>query len=639
MRARARPGRRSLTAPRALQVAALEADIQALERAAETRGAEAAAERRRADELAERCFSQQAELDRLADEAEYERAHADGLRVVLGERDEIRQLAAEQRATLKALAAERDALADDALARAHELDARTAELARLSAELADERRSASQLHAALAERDELLAGVRREHERASANLAAERARAVALRDGLVERDGRVRTLEAQLAAQRDATATALRRYESEVGLRRQLDRRLRDLKGNVRVLCRVRPLLAGVPAAQPALSLADAAVAVVGAPWPHGAAASRWSRGASAAVGGTMAVSFPEAGVVAVHGAADEGVHSAAAAATAAAFDFDAVFGPASTQAQLYAEVRELVPSVLDGYDVCIFAYGPTGSGKTHTMAGPVSDRGINPRALHDVLEHAQRRRGEHEDVELRVCMFEIYNNVVRDLMGGAGAAASGGGGADGAHALDLSAGAFDEWSASAVGGASLPGMFSARVHSVDDIMTVMAIGNSLRARASTDLNTLSSRSHAVLVLRAACTNRLTGAQTVGRMHLIDLAGSEDAGRSGARRRGGAVEEEAAHINSSLEALGRVMRAHARRVPADQIDYGASALTQLLKGSLQAQTKMVMLVHVNPAPHLALETAATLEFGASVRDVELGKATRRALPASRERLP
>jgi kinesin family protein C2/C3 len=292
--------------------------------------------------------------------------------------------------------------------------------------------------------------------------------------------------------------------------------------------------------------------------------------------------------------------------------------------------VHELVPSVLDGFDVCIFAYGATGSGKTFTMTGPIADRGLNPRALQDVLAHAERRRGEDESVELRVCMFEIYNNTLRDLMG---EAAEGDTGGD-SRKLDLTPAAFDEWTGPAAFAAAPPGMFSARVHSVDDIMTVMATGNALRARASTELNTLSSRSHTILIVHATTTNLLTGSSTVGRMHLIDLAGSEDAGRSGARRQGGALAEEARHINSSLEALGKVMRAHARKTPPDEIDYGESALTQMLRGSLQAQTKMVMLVHVNPNPTLAAEARQTLEFGAGVRSIELGEARARAVGAA-----
>ncbi|KAJ1635055.1 P-loop containing nucleoside triphosphate hydrolase protein [Pavlovales sp. CCMP2436] len=372
----------------------------------------------------------------------------------------------------------------------------------------------------------------------------------------------------------------------EQAARRQLDRKLRDLKGNVRVFCRVRPLVAGNPQALPlASSFADVALASA-------------TRAAHRSSGGS-----------------------------ASSFEYDAVFGPTSTQAELYAQVHELVPSVLDGFDVCIFAYGATGSGKTFTMTGPVADRGLNPRALQDILAHAERRRGEEESVELRVSMLEIYNNRLRDLMG---EAAKGEAGEDSCK-LELTPAFFSEWTGPAAFAAAPPGLFSARVHNVDDIMTVMATGNALRARASTELNTLSSRSHTVLLVHATTTNLLTGGSTVGRMHLIDLAGSEDAGRSGARRQGGALSEEAQHINSSLEALGKVMRAHARKTPPDQIDYGDSALTQLLQGSLQAQTKMVMLIHVNPSPSLAAEARQTLEFGASVRDIELGEARARSV--------
>ena len=76
-------------------------------------------------------------------------------------------------------------------------------------------------------------------------------------------------------------------------------------------------------------------------------------------------------------------------------FTFDAAFGPASTQAQLFAEVQPVVTSVLDGYNVCIFAYGQTGSGKTHTMEGPRTDPGINARTLAGLFQLSRQRAAQ----------------------------------------------------------------------------------------------------------------------------------------------------------------------------------------------------------------------------------------------------
>ncbi|WVZ72497.1 hypothetical protein U9M48_020946 [Paspalum notatum var. saurae] len=100
-------------------------------------------------------------------------------------------------------------------------------------------------------------------------------------------------------------------------------------------------------------------------------------------------------------------------------FQFNKVFGPTTTQDEVYKETQSLIRSVMDGYNVCIFAYGQTGSGKTHTMCGPsgglAKDFGINYMALNDLFNISTSR----EDVkyDIRVQMVEIYNEQVRDLL------------------------------------------------------------------------------------------------------------------------------------------------------------------------------------------------------------------------------
>lgn len=126
-------------------------------------------------------------------------------------------------------------------------------------------------------------------------------------------------------------------------------------------------------------------------------------------------------------------------------FEFDRVFQPEVSQSSVFEEVRPLVTSVMDGYNVCIFAYGQTGSGKTHTMEGEPDDPGVNLRALKELFGVAEARKATasytievgQEGLHLvrvmrtgahlpmlfvsQVSILEIYNEMVRDLLGNDG--------------------------------------------------------------------------------------------------------------------------------------------------------------------------------------------------------------------------
>merc|ERR1712032_1256658 len=94
-------------------------------------------------------------------------------------------------------------------------------------------------------------------------------------------------------------------------------------------------------------------------------------------------------------------------------FEFDQVFLPTSSQVQVFEEAKPLATSVLDGYNVCIFAYGQTGSGKTHTMAGTSSDPGLNTRVLRELFQIREERVGEYA-INISLAITEIYNETVR---------------------------------------------------------------------------------------------------------------------------------------------------------------------------------------------------------------------------------
>ncbi|EOA29308.1 hypothetical protein CARUB_v10025588mg [Capsella rubella] len=157
---------------------------------------------------------------------------------------------------------------------------------------------------------------------------------------------------------------------------RKLYNQVQDLKGSIRVYCRVRPFLPG--------------------------------QSSFASTIGNM-----EDDTIAINTASRHGK-------SLKSFTFNKVFGPSATQEEVFSDMQPLVRSVLDGYNVCIFAYGQTGSGKTFTMSGPrdltEKSQGVNYRALGDLFLLAEQRKDTFR-YDIAVQMIEIYNEQVRDLL------------------------------------------------------------------------------------------------------------------------------------------------------------------------------------------------------------------------------
>jgi len=282
-------------------------------------------------------------------------------------------------------------------------------------------------------------------------------------------------------------------------------------------------------------------------------------------------------------------------------YEFDQVFSPSSMQAQVFEEAKPLATSVLDGFNVCIFAYGQTGSGKTHTMAGPSSDPGLNTRVLRELFRIRDERKGEY-DIKFSMSVTEIYNEIIRDLL------------APSAKKLDVKL--------NADGSCSVPGLSAHDVSKLDDVLTCIDSAQKNRAVASTDMNSESSRSHSIVTVRTE--NTFKGDKTyVGKINLIDLAGSENTGKSGVSGQG---MKEAQNINKSLSALGDVIQSLVARNP--HTPYRNSKLTMMLKDSLGGNSKTLMIVCCSPAQYNVSETMSSLNFASRARNVELGKAKR-----------
>ncbi|KAI7988019.1 Kinesin-like protein KIN-14J [Camellia lanceoleosa] len=358
---------------------------------------------------------------------------------------------------------------------------------------------------------------------------------------------------------------AAENYHTVLAENRKLYNEVQDLKGNIRVYCRIRPFLPGQSKKHTTIEyIGENGELVVANPLKQGKDSHRL-------------------------------------------FKFNKVFGPAATQEEVFLDTQPLIRSVLDGYNVCIFAYGQTGSGKTYTMTGPnISSRedwGVNYRALNDLFHLSQSRKNS---ITYEVCvqMVEIYNEQVRDLL-----------------SSDTSQKRLGIWNTALPNGFAVPDASIHPVKSTADVLDLMNIGLMNRAVGATALNERSSRSHSIVTVHVRGTDLESDAVLRGSLHLVDLAGSERVDRSEAT---GDRLREAQHINKSLSALGDVIFALAQK--NSHVPYRNSKLTQVLQSSLGGQAKTLMFVQLNPDVESYFESVSTLKFAERVSGVELGAA-------------
>ncbi|XVF53918.1 hypothetical protein PTKIN_Ptkin05aG0138400 [Pterospermum kingtungense] len=366
-------------------------------------------------------------------------------------------------------------------------------------------------------------------------------------------------LEVNLKALADAAGN----YHEVLAENRRLFNELQDLKGNIRVFCRIRPFLPGQTGKQ------------------------------------TIVENIGENGQLVITNPSKPGKESQRS------FKFNKIFGPAATQAEIFSEIQPFVQSVVDGYNVCIFAYGQTGSGKTYTMSGPnegtEEDWGVNYRALNGLFKISQNRRSTIL-YDVGVQMVEIYNEQLSFFF------------SLNLHTLGIT-------TISQPNGLAVPDASMHPVLSTSNVLDLMDIGFKNRAVSSTALNERSSRSHSIVTIHVRGKDLKAGTSLYGNLHLVDLAGSERVDRAevtGNRLR------EAQHINKSLSSLGDVIFALAQK--SSHVPYRNSKLTQVLQSSLGGQAKTIMFVQLNPDGTSYPESLSTLKFAERVSGVELGAA-------------
>ncbi|KAK1282708.1 Kinesin-4 [Acorus calamus] len=380
------------------------------------------------------------------------------------------------------------------------------------------------------------------------------------------------------------------KYIEEVKEKKDLYNKVLELKGNIRVFCRCRPQSTDELAA-----------------------------------GASMAIDFESA--------KDGELIIKSNGGPRKVFKFDSVFNPQADQETVFENTAPFATSVLDGYNVSIFAYGQTGTGKTFTMEGTEEARGVNYRTLEELFRIMKERRKLFL-YEITVSVMEVYNEQIRDLL-----------------QSDSQPGSSNkrlEIRQVAEGVHHVPGLVEARVSNMSEVWEVLQTGSNARAVGSTNANEHSSRSHwfssflpnhfitlfysfvtygfsalqgSIHCVMVRGENLINGECTSSKLWLIDLAGSERVAKTDVQ---GERLKEAQNINKSLSALGDVISALATKSP--HVPFRNSKLTHLLQDSLGGDSKTLMLVQISPNEDDVSETLCSLNFASRVRGIELGPA-------------
>lgn len=292
-------------------------------------------------------------------------------------------------------------------------------------------------------------------------------------------------------------------------------------------------------------------------------------------------------------------------------FKVDRVLDGRASQEDLWEAAEPWVENVKRGGCSCVFAYGATGAGKTHSMLGAAG--GSQKSGCHGLAQHALQRLIEEGCGEVRLSMVEVYCEQIRDLL---------------APPTEVAGPRAVQCSRRDAQGRMLLDCAEATVDNLADAWEVLRRGFRGRATEGTLCNETSSRSHVVLTVRTGSGAGGGG----GRLVLVDLAGSENVQRSGADE-GGKLLMEAKSINRSLSALADVVEATARQQTF--IPYRNSRLTMLLEDALSA-SKVLLLVHVSPLAMNSTDTAHSLQFASHVKGIDFG--SQRAKQEQEDRL-
>ncbi|XP_041640641.1 kinesin-like protein KIF16B isoform X3 [Cheilinus undulatus] len=299
-------------------------------------------------------------------------------------------------------------------------------------------------------------------------------------------------------------------------------------------------------------------------------------------------------------------------------FSYDSTDCKSSTfvsQEKVFKDLgSDVLKAAFEGYNACVFAYGQTGSGKSYTMMGNPGDAGLIPRICEGLFSRVnEATRWDEASFRTEVSYLEIYNERVRDLLRRKSTQT---------YNLRVREHPKD--------GPYVEDLSKHLVQNYSDVEELMEAGNINRTTASTGMNDVSSRSHAIFTINftQAKFDAEMPSETVSKIHLVDLAGSERADATGAT---GVRLKEGGNINKSLVTLGNVISSLADmtqdggntnlKKKSVFVPYRDSVLTWLLKDSLGGNSKTIMIATVSPADVNYGETLSTLRYANRAKNI------------------
>uniref|UniRef100_A0ACD5YAL9 Uncharacterized protein n=1 Tax=Avena sativa TaxID=4498 RepID=A0ACD5YAL9_AVESA len=315
---------------------------------------------------------------------------------------------------------------------------------------------------------------------AESTLASRNAEVDTLQNTLKELD-ELREFKADVDRKNQQTVEILKRqgaqlveleglYKQEQILRKRYYNTIEDMKGKIRVFCRLRPLN------DKELSLKDKNI-----------------------------VCSPDEFTIAHPWKDDKSKQHL----------YDRVFDAHTTQEDVFEDTKYLVQSAVDGYNVCIFAYGQTGSGKTFTIYGSENNPGLTPRATSELFR-VIKRDGNKYSFSLKAYMVELYQDNLVDLLLPKNATR---------QKLEIKK--------DTKGVVTVENVTVLNISSFEELSVIITRGSERRHTAGTNMNDESSRSHLVLSIIIESTNLQTQSYSRGKLSFVDLAGSERVKKSG----------------------------------------------------------------------------------------------------------
>ncbi|XP_074495908.1 putative LOC110439812 homolog [Sebastes fasciatus] len=372
-------------------------------------------------------------------------------------------------------------------------------------------------------------------------------------------------LQDQLKQVKDEKKKIIENYTSERTMRKKYYNMVEDMKGKIRVFCRIRPV-----------------------------------NRCEVSQGGAMVVEKIDDYSVTME--TPRGPRE---------FQFDKVFSAEVSQEDLFHDTNRLIQSAIDGYNVCIFTYGQTGSGKTFTMVGDKEQKnpGIMPRSFNAIFDII-RESSTKFDFKVSAYMLELYNDRLQDLFVSQAGEAH--------HAQPQSHGQVRrvEIKKNRKGVVFAQGAETKEASSAQELYALFQQACANRHISATKMNVESSRSHLIVCIMVESRNLTNGSVSTGKLSLVDLAGSERAAKTGAKDH---QLKEANSINKSLSALGDVISALSAELP--HVPYRNSKLTQMMQDSLGGNAKTLMIVNISPSECNFDETLTSLVYATRVKAI------------------